>query len=51
MLVEYVELSIQILPTEAGAEVACHHSIGVQHGYDLEDEIGTELQAYGVIAG
>lgn len=43
MLVESMELSIQILPTETGPEVSGHYAVRVEHWHYLEDEIGAEL--------
>ena len=38
MFVEPIELTVKIFSAETGSKIACHYSIGVEHGNDVEDE-------------
>ena len=42
VLVEFVELSVEVSPAETCPEVTCHHTIGIEHGDDVEGEIGAQ---------
>lgn len=49
VFVEFVELSIQVLSAEAGPEIASNHSIRIEHGYNMENEVISKYLAQWII--
>ena len=46
IFVEFVELTVEVFPAEAGPEVSCDYSIRVQHGDDMEDKGGSKHNSH-----